>query len=240
VHRRRRRAPPGTVVKSTGDGVLATFDAPGRAVQAALALNDAVAEIGLSVRAGLHTSEIQQRGADITGIGVNLASRVTDAAPGGEVWVTRTVTDLVAGTGLRFEERGSHDLRASTGRERTPFAGDLGIIRPRRRVRAMLANRGGPLHDVVGHRHDAARACRCSRAPSRRCSTSPPTHRMVPKTELLDEIGAPSSRVGALEPHQVRTPGHRRQRCDYDSSGRHGASGSSAVEPTTAPPPTAR
>ena len=101
----------GTVVKSTGDGVLATFDAPGRAVQAALALNDAVAEIGLSVRAGLHTSEIQQRGADITGIGVNLASRVTDAAPGGEVWVTRTVTDLVAGTGLDFEERGSHDLK---------------------------------------------------------------------------------------------------------------------------------
>jgi class 3 adenylate cyclase/DNA-binding winged helix-turn-helix (wHTH) protein len=101
----------GRVVDSTGDGLVATFDGPGRAVRAAAALREAVQPLGLSVRAGVHTAEIQVRGDDIAGIGVHIAGRVADAARAGEVWVSRTVTDLVAGTGLRFDPRGEHSLR---------------------------------------------------------------------------------------------------------------------------------
>jgi pimeloyl-ACP methyl ester carboxylesterase len=101
----------GELVKSTGDGALAMFDGPGRGVQAAGVLRSAVAPLGLTLRAGLHTAEIERRGDDIAGIGVNLASRVASAAAPGEVWVSRTVTDLVAGTGLTFVERGTHELK---------------------------------------------------------------------------------------------------------------------------------
>jgi class 3 adenylate cyclase len=101
----------GVLVTTTGDGMMATFDGPGRAVRAAAALRDAVAPLGLQVRAGLHTAEIQRRGSDIAGIGGHVASRVAEAAGPGEVWVSRTVTDLVAGTGLTFAGRGVHDLK---------------------------------------------------------------------------------------------------------------------------------
>ena len=95
-------------------GVLATFDGPGRAVRCALGLRDAVAPLGLDVRSGLHTSEVRRRGRDVAGIGVHLAARVAGLAHPGEVWVSRTVTDLVAGTGLAFEDRGTHELRGFT------------------------------------------------------------------------------------------------------------------------------
>lgn len=108
---RRVTAHRGEVVNTLGDGVLATFDGPGRAVRCALGLRDAVAPLGLDVRSGLHTSEIRRRGPDVAGIGVHLASRVAGLARPGEVWVSRTVTDLVAGTGLAFEDRGTHELR---------------------------------------------------------------------------------------------------------------------------------
>lgn len=101
----------GRVVNTTGDGLLATFDGPGRAVVAAGRIRDVVRELGLEVRAGLHTAEVQRRGSDIAGIGVHIASRVAALAPAGEVWVSRTVTDLVAGTGLVFEARGEHLLK---------------------------------------------------------------------------------------------------------------------------------
>lgn len=101
----------GELVKTTGDGLLATFDGPGRAVQAAAALRDETARLGLDLRAGVHTAEIERRGDDVAGIGVHLASRVADAAHPGEVWVSRTVTDLVAGTGLAFTSRGTHALK---------------------------------------------------------------------------------------------------------------------------------
>jgi pimeloyl-ACP methyl ester carboxylesterase len=100
----------GHIVATTRDGVVATFDGPGRAVRAAAALRDTVHPLDVSVRAGVHTAEIQVRGDDIAGIGVDIAARVADAARPGEVWVSRTVTDLVAGTGLRFEGRGEHRL----------------------------------------------------------------------------------------------------------------------------------
>ncbi len=101
----------GEVVKSLGDGFLAVFDGPGRAVRAANAIRDAVRSLGIDVRAGVHVAEIERRADDVAGRGVSLASRVVDAATPGEVWVTRTVTDLVAGCGLTFEPRGDHTLK---------------------------------------------------------------------------------------------------------------------------------
>ncbi|MBF6558021.1 MAG: alpha/beta fold hydrolase [Acidimicrobiales bacterium] len=101
----------GLLVKRTGDGVLATFDGPARAVQCAVAIRDAIRQVGLTIRAGLHTGEIEQRGNDVAGIAVHLAQRVQGAARPGEVLVSRTVVDLVGGSGLQFEDRGEHDLK---------------------------------------------------------------------------------------------------------------------------------
>jgi pimeloyl-ACP methyl ester carboxylesterase len=101
----------GRVVGTSGDGLLATFDGPGRAVHAAGAVRAVAAPLGIEVPAGLHTAEIERRGEDVAGVGVHVASRVADLAPPGSIWVTRTVTDLVAGVGLEFEDRGEHVLR---------------------------------------------------------------------------------------------------------------------------------
>jgi class 3 adenylate cyclase len=106
----------GALVKTTGDGVLATFDGPGRAVRCALAFSAAANQIGLSLRAGLHTGEIEMRGRDIGGIAVHAAARVMAQAAANEVFVSRVVTDLVAGAGLKFSERGSHELKGLPGR----------------------------------------------------------------------------------------------------------------------------
>jgi len=106
----------GRLIKTTGDGILATFDGPGRAIRCALALSASAAGVGIQLRAGLHTGEIEIRGSDIAGIGVHAAARViTECAPG-EVLVSRVVTDLVAGAGLCFSERGAHDLKGLSGR----------------------------------------------------------------------------------------------------------------------------
>jgi class 3 adenylate cyclase len=101
----------GLLVKRTGDGVLATFDGPARAVQCAVAIRDAIRQVGLTIRAGLHTGEIEQRGTDVAGIAVHIAQRVQGVAQPGEVLVSRTVVDLVGGSGLRFEDRGEHALK---------------------------------------------------------------------------------------------------------------------------------
>ena len=106
----------GTLVKSTGDGILATFDGPGRAVRCALAFGAASKQIGLPLRAGLHTGEIEVRGRDIGGIAVHAAARVMAHSQPSEVLVSRVVTDLVAGAGLKFAERGSHELKGLPGR----------------------------------------------------------------------------------------------------------------------------
>ena len=105
----------GNLVKSTGDGVVATFDGPGRAVRCALAFGSAAKEIGLPVRAGLHTGEIEIRGKDIGGIAVHAAARVMSHSGSNEVLVSRVVTDLVAGAGLKFAERGSFELKGLPG-----------------------------------------------------------------------------------------------------------------------------
>jgi pimeloyl-ACP methyl ester carboxylesterase/class 3 adenylate cyclase len=106
----------GNLVKSTGDGMVATFDGPGRAVRCALAFGSATKQIGLPVRAGLHTGEIEIRGKDIGGIAVHAAARVMAHSGSDEVLVSRVVTDLVAGAGLKFAERGSFELRGLPGR----------------------------------------------------------------------------------------------------------------------------
>jgi pimeloyl-ACP methyl ester carboxylesterase len=105
----------GIFVKSTGDGILATFDGPGRAVRCALAFSAASQQIGLPLRAGLHTGEIEIRGSDIGGIAVHVAARVMAQSQANEILVSRVVTDLVAGAGLAFAARGSHELKGLPG-----------------------------------------------------------------------------------------------------------------------------
>jgi class 3 adenylate cyclase len=106
----------GRLVKMTGDGVLATFDGPARSVRCARAISDGAQALGVEVRAGVHTGEVELRGDDIAGLGVNIASRIEALAQPGEVLVSRTVTDLVAGSGLEFEDRGEYDLKGVPGR----------------------------------------------------------------------------------------------------------------------------
>lgn len=101
----------GTRVNTTGDGFLASFDGPARAVRCGLRLVAGLGAQGVPVRCGIHTSEVERIGADLTGIGVHVAARVESLARPGEVLVTRTVRDLVAGSGLRFVARGAHPLR---------------------------------------------------------------------------------------------------------------------------------
>jgi class 3 adenylate cyclase len=104
----------GRLVKTTGDGVVATFDGPARSVRCARAMSDGAQALG--IRAGVHTGEVELRGDDIAGIGVNIAARIEALAGPGEVLVSRTVTDLVAGSGLEFEGRGDHELKGVPGR----------------------------------------------------------------------------------------------------------------------------
>ena len=97
--------------KTTGDGFLATFDGPARGIKCALAIQRDARDAGLGVRAGLHTGECEVVGDDIAGISVHIAARVGDLAQSGEVLVTRTVKDLVAGSGIAFDARGEHSLK---------------------------------------------------------------------------------------------------------------------------------
>jgi class 3 adenylate cyclase len=105
----------GREVKALGDGFLATFDGPGRAIRCARDVREAVRKVGLEVRAGLHTGEVELNGDDISGIAVNIGARVGAKAEAGEVLVSQTVKDLVAGSGLTFEDRGEHDLKGVPG-----------------------------------------------------------------------------------------------------------------------------
>ena len=101
----------GRRIKSTGDGFLATFDGPARAIRCARAIVDSAPDQGIRVRAGVHTGECEVMGQDIGGIGVHIAARVSALAGPDEVLVSRTVKDLVAGSGLEFTDRGEHELK---------------------------------------------------------------------------------------------------------------------------------
>jgi len=101
----------GNEIKWTGDGFLVAFDRPARAIQCALAIVSTVRALGLEVRAGIHTGEVDFVKNDIRGIAVHIASRVADLANGGDVVVSRTVKDLVAGSGIAFQDYGTHELK---------------------------------------------------------------------------------------------------------------------------------
>ena len=101
----------GRFVKETGDGVLAVFDAPARGIECAKRLRSALSHAGIAIRAGIHTGEVELRGEDVSGIGVHIAARVADLAGAGELLVSRTVKDLVAGSDYVFASHGTHRLR---------------------------------------------------------------------------------------------------------------------------------
>jgi pimeloyl-ACP methyl ester carboxylesterase len=105
----------GRVVKTTGDGCLAVFDGPRQAILAAEAVRDALVAIGLEVRAGVHTGEVEFRGEDLAGLAVHIGARVSAIAGLGEVLVSSTVKDLVVGSGMAFVARGSHTLKGVPG-----------------------------------------------------------------------------------------------------------------------------
>jgi len=105
----------GHLVKTTGDGILATFDGPGRAIHCAAALREELAGIGVQLREGLHTGEVELRGDDVGGIAVHVAARVMATAGPGEILVSRTVRDLVAGSDVTLEDRGMHMLKGIDG-----------------------------------------------------------------------------------------------------------------------------
>src|ERR1700688_3571889 len=101
----------GREISTAGDGFLAAFDGPARAIRCANALGDAVRPLGLKVRCGIHTGECELIGHDLAGIAVHIGARVAALATPGEVLVSQTVRDLVAGSGLTFAERGVHTLK---------------------------------------------------------------------------------------------------------------------------------
>jgi class 3 adenylate cyclase len=105
----------GREVNTTGDGMVAEFDGPTRAVTCGQALVDAAAQVGVSIRVGIHTGEVERRGADVAGLAVHLSARVQALAQPGEVLVSRTVVDLVAGSGTAFADRGEHSLKGVPG-----------------------------------------------------------------------------------------------------------------------------
>jgi class 3 adenylate cyclase len=105
----------GREVNTSGDGFLAMFDGPQRAIRCAMAIRDAVQSLGIEVRAGLHTGECEVRGDDIGGIGVHIGARVSALAGPNDVLVSSTLRDLVIGSGLEFEDRGTHELKGVPG-----------------------------------------------------------------------------------------------------------------------------
>ena len=105
----------GREVDTAGDGFLATFDGPGRGIRCASGIVEAVSTLGIEIRAGLHTGECELMNGDIGGIAVHTGARVSSKAGPGEVLVSSTVKDLVAGSGFEFEDRGSHELKGVPG-----------------------------------------------------------------------------------------------------------------------------
>jgi class 3 adenylate cyclase len=114
----------GQLIKTMGDGILATFDGPARATLCAFALRDIARTLGFQLRAGLHTGEIERSQLDVAGIAIHVAARIMTEAGAGEVWTSSTVRDLVSGSGIAFSELGSFDLK--------------GIARPWQLCRAVL------------------------------------------------------------------------------------------------------
>jgi class 3 adenylate cyclase len=100
---------------TAGDSFFATFDGPQRAIRCALQIRDALQPLGIEVRAGLHTGECEVRGDDVGGIAVHIGARVSALAGAGEVLVSGTLRDLLVGSGLEFDDRGTHELKGVPG-----------------------------------------------------------------------------------------------------------------------------
>jgi class 3 adenylate cyclase len=115
IVRRQTEASGGRIIKSTGDGVLATFDSPSRAVTCARAIRDGVRRLGLELRAGIHSGECEVTVTDVAGLAVHVASRIEASAATGEILVSGTVRDLVSGTGIALTDRGTHVLKGLDG-----------------------------------------------------------------------------------------------------------------------------
>ncbi len=105
----------GREIATTGDGFFARFDSPAQAVRCALSATDGITSLGVQIRAGVHTGEVEVRGADLGGLAVHIGARVAAAAQPGEVLVSSTVKDLLAGSGVPFEDRGEHELKGVPG-----------------------------------------------------------------------------------------------------------------------------
>jgi pimeloyl-ACP methyl ester carboxylesterase len=105
----------GTEIDTAGDGFFVTFDGPARAVRCACAIRDSVDALGLRIRAGVHTGEVERSDEELRGLAIHIGARVGAAAGAGEVLVSRTVADLVAGSGLTLSDRGEHDLKGVPG-----------------------------------------------------------------------------------------------------------------------------
>jgi class 3 adenylate cyclase len=105
----------GRLIKTTGDGLLATFDGPGRGIRCAAALRDELGGIGVQIRVGLHTGEVELRDGDVGGIAVHIAARVMAAAGPGEILTSRTVRDLTVGSDIVLDDRGTQSLRGVEG-----------------------------------------------------------------------------------------------------------------------------
>jgi DNA-binding NarL/FixJ family response regulator len=108
----------GQQINTTGDGFLALFDAPARAIRCAVAIRDKIGALGIEVRIGLHSGEVELRGDDVGGIAVHIGARVTASASAGDIIVSSTVKDLVTGSGIGFLDRGGHILKGVPGRWR--------------------------------------------------------------------------------------------------------------------------
>jgi class 3 adenylate cyclase len=108
----------GRYVNTTGDGMLATFDGPARAVRCAQAIAEATKPLGLEIRAGCHTGEVELVDNDVRGLAVHIGARVAALANASELWVSSTVKDLTAGSGIIFEEAGEHELKGVPDRWR--------------------------------------------------------------------------------------------------------------------------
>jgi class 3 adenylate cyclase/pimeloyl-ACP methyl ester carboxylesterase len=105
----------GQMVRHTGDGVLARFDGPARGIKCATLIRESVATLGVDIRAGLHTGEVELRGPEPRGIAMNIGARVMETAGAGEILVSQTVKDLVFGSGIEFADRGTHELKGVPG-----------------------------------------------------------------------------------------------------------------------------
>ena len=106
----------GRTVRNTGDGYLAIFDGPGRAIQCGKAVNHELNQLGVEIRTGIHTGEVELRGEDVGGIAIHIAARVLAESAPNQVWISRTVKDLVVGSGLTFSEQGTYSLKGVPGK----------------------------------------------------------------------------------------------------------------------------